>query len=348
VTSNSTERFVVIGENIHTTRVLPRGGKNVVESPDGESAVRFIARDGQARLLRVPDAMKSQQAFQEGRVKHVALALRAAMAEVEPHAADGSEYLAVLAHRQLEHGAHFLDLNVDEVSLKLRDQIDAMRWLVAFMEPLSPAPLSIDSSNLTVLEEGIRACRGLAGPPMLNSASLERLDALDVAAAGGLPVVITASGESGMPQDAEGRVENASRMVEAALARKIPLERLYVDALVFPISVDSHFGQHFLDAVRTLRDRYGHEIHITGGLSNVSFGLPCRRLINEVFINLAVDAGADSGIVDCVANDVTKVRAADMSTRGYQLAQDVLLGVDRNCKTYLRAYRQGELTTAQA
>ena len=67
------------------------------------------------------------------------------------------------------------------------------------------------------------------------------------------------------------------------------------------------------------------------------------QLINEVFMNLAVEAGADSGIVDPVANDLNRVFAADKSSKPYQLAQDMLLGRDRSCKSYLRAYRKGEL-----
>ena len=94
-----------------------------------------------------------------------------------------------------------------------------------------------------------------------------------------------------MPSSAGERVANASHMVEAALAKGIPLERLYVDGLVFPISVDSQFVVQFLDAIRALRERFGERIHLTGGLSNVSFGMPCRKLINEAFINLSVEAG---------------------------------------------------------
>jgi 5-methyltetrahydrofolate corrinoid/iron sulfur protein methyltransferase len=87
---------------------------------------------------------------------------------------------------------------------------------------------------------------------------------------------------------------------------------------------------------------------LTGGLSNVSFGLPCRRIINEVFIALAVEAGADSGIVDCVANDLNRVFTADAASRPHQLARDMLLGLDRNCKNFLRAYRKGELEPVAA
>jgi 5-methyltetrahydrofolate--homocysteine methyltransferase len=146
-----------------------------------------------------------------------------------------------------------------------------------------------------------------------------------------------------MPQNDEERVANASSMVDAALAKGIAVRDIYIDALVFPISVDSQFGNHCFRAIRRLREKYGPEIHITGGLSNVSFGLPCRRLINDVFLNLAVEAGADSGIIDPVSCNIGHVLAIDKDSKQYRLAEDMLLGRDRHCKNFLRAYRRGEL-----
>lgn len=335
--------FTVIGENLHATRVLLRGGKHVVAAPSGEEAIRYISAGGETRYLAIPEDIQRRQDFQEGRVKHVAVAVRAAMSDAESVASEGREYLRTLAERQIKTGADFLDLNVDEVSLRHHEQLAATRWLVRFIEGLSPIPLSIDSSNIDTIRAGIDACEGKAGPPMLNSASLERLEALDLAKQKNLPVIVTAAGDSGMPQDTEQRIANASRIVEAALAKGIPIESLHVDALVFPISVDMQFGNHYLEAIRQLRSKFGDKIHLTGGLSNVSFGLPCRRLVNEVFINLAVEAGIDGGIVDSVANDLNRIFLADKTSRPYQLARDMLLGLDRNCKNFLRAYRKGEL-----
>jgi 5-methyltetrahydrofolate corrinoid/iron sulfur protein methyltransferase len=334
--------FVVIGENLHTTRVLLRSGKHVVTTPSGEEAIRYTSTSGEDHYLVIPEEIKRRQDFQEGRVKHVAVAVRAAMSGAEA-ASEGMEYLRTLAERQIETGADFLDLNVDEVSLRHHEQVAAMCWLVRYIEGLSPIPLSIDSSNIDTIRAGVEACKGKAGPPMLNSASLERLEALDLAKERNLPVIVTAAGDSGMPQDTEQRIANASRIIEAALAKSIPVESLYVDTLVFPISVDMQFGNHYLEATRLLRAKYGGKIHLTGGLSDVSFGLPCRRLVNEVFINLAVEAGVDSGIVDSVANDLNRIFVADKTSKPYQLARDMLLGLDRNCKNFLRAYRKGEL-----
>jgi 5-methyltetrahydrofolate--homocysteine methyltransferase len=204
-------------------------------------------------------------------------------------------------------------------------------------------PLSIDSSNADIIAAGMAAADGDTGPPMLNSASLERIDALDLAAAAGGPLIVTAAGDSGMPSNAPERVANASKMVEAALGKDIQLDRIYVDPLMFPISVDGDFGHHVLDAITELRSRYGAAIHITGGMSNVSFGLPNRRLINDVFLCLAIDAGADSGILDPGTSDVRRLREIDRSSPPFQLALDVLTGADRHCRAYLKAARAGEL-----
>ena len=343
------KEFFVIGENIHTTRAVLRQGKLVTTLPSGEEAVRYTTAEGETRFLVVPEETKLRKDYQEdGVIKHVMVAVKAAMSGREPHASEGMIYLRTLIEKQLRGGADFLDINVDEISLKREEQKNAMRWLVRTVEPLSIVPLSIDSSNEEILLAGIEACTRSHGAPLLNSASLERMDALDFARREGLPVVVTAAGEKGMPQNSEERVHNASRMVEAALAKGLPIGQLHVDVLVFPISVDSQFVLHSLEAFRALRERFGAEIHLTGGLSNVSFGLPGRKLINEVYLNLAVEAGADSGIVDPVANNMNRVFLADKSSRPYQLAQEMLLGRDRNCKNYLRAYRKGELEVGAA
>jgi len=254
-------------------------------------------------------------------------------------------YLRALAHHQVAAGAAFLDVNVDEVSLKLAEQKAAMAWLVGLLSPVVPVPLSVDSSNLEIIESGLAAADAHAGPPMLNSASLERLDALELAAATGGPVVITAAGASGMPSGSQERVDYAAQMVAHAQARGIEDDRLFIDPLVFPISVDGTFGHHCLDAIREIRARWP-VAHITGGMSNVSFGLPNRRLINDAFLVMAIEAGADSGIIDPILNPPARALAGDRDASPFQLATDVLTGADRNCKAFLRASRAGELEVA--
>ena len=331
--------FKIIGENIHTTRVLRRAGKRISELPDGTPAVNYRLKDGAVRYLPIPAEFTKTQDYEEGRVKHVQVALRGAMAG-GGQAAEGLRYLHRLAERQEEAGAHFLDLNVDEISLRPEQQQAAMRWLVAAMRRASRLPLSIDSSNLDIIRAGLEA---LNGSGLLNSASLERLDALDLAREHGVQVIVTAAGDSGMPNDAAERVANASRVVDAALAKGIPAGDVYVDPLVFPIAVDQRFGNHCLAAIRALRERYGAAIHLTGGFSNVSFGMPARRLINDVFLRLAIAAGADSGILDPVTSRLDRVLGRDLAARSWRLAEDLLLGRDEYCAAFIRAYRKGEL-----
>lgn len=234
-----------------------------------------------------------------------------------------------------------LDLNVDELSPRLADQKAAIRWLVEAVQGWTDLPVAVDSSHAEIIAEGLAASRS-GSRPMLNSASLERRSALELAVVAGGPVVVTAAGATGMPQDVEGRVANASAMVEAALAAGIDIADIYVDPLIFPISVDGAFGSHALDAIRMLRERFGPDIHVTGGMSNVSFGIPGRKLINEAFLRMAIDAGADSGIVDPVATDLEQVRSVDVDRGAYALARDAILGVDVSCRAFLRAYRAGE------
>jgi cobalamin-dependent methionine synthase I len=338
-----TKDFIVVGENIHTTRIVLRNGKRIATTSDGAQAVAYTGSEGTPRHLIIPEEFKRSQDYEEGRVKHVKIAVKAAMSGNEPDATEGVEYLKALVRRQEQAGADFLDLNVDEISLRSEKQKEAMRWLVQTVQAMTALPVSIDSSNIEIIQVGMEACDPKAGRPLLNSASLERLEALDLARHYNSPVIVTAAGEKGMPKNDEERVANASRMVDAALAKGIAMQDIYIDALVFPISVDSNFGNHCLEAIRRLREKYGSDIHITGGLSNVSFGLPCRHLINDVFISLAVEAGADGGIVDPVSSRLDTVFSSDRQSRPFQLAEELLLGKDRNCKNFLRAYRKGEL-----
>jgi 5-methyltetrahydrofolate--homocysteine methyltransferase len=346
--STTGKDFVVIGKNIHATRVLLQKSERIAANEQGEEGIVFTDEDGASHHLRIPEEEKHSQPYQEGRIKHVRLAVQIAMAGAEPESSTARSYLRTLAQRQVKAGAHFLDVNVDEISTKLDDQLDAMRWLVRELAPLVDIPLSIDSSNLEIITAGVtvaaEASSSHVGPPKLNSASLERIEALDVAAQLNGPVVVTAAGESGMPTGAEERVLNASRIVEASLKAGIPLDRIFVDPLVFPIAVDSEYGRHCLDAIAELRRRFGTEIHITGGMSNVSFGLPNRRLLNDAFLILAIEAGADSGIVDPTVVNVPRALTADRTTRRFQLAFDVFTGADENCRAYMKAYRAGELT----
>jgi 5-methyltetrahydrofolate--homocysteine methyltransferase len=334
--------LIVIGENVHTTRVVLRKGKRVAVR-DGAEVVLYTTEDGEQRQLAIPEQVKKSNDYEEGRVKHVKIALAAAMSGAGAEADEGTRYLRALVRHQERAGADFLDLNVDEYSIKRAEQIAAMTWLVRAVQGLSRLPVAVDSSSVEIIQAGLEACDGEAERALLNSASLERTDALALAQRHNARVIVTAAGETAMPEGSAERLANASRMVEAARAQGLALSDIYIDPLVFPASVDKDYGLHCLDAIRALRAKYGAEIHITGGMSNVSFGLPNRRLLNDVFLILALEAGADSGIIDPVASPPDRILALDRESAPYRLAADVLLGKDADCRSYLRAWRKGEL-----
>ena len=335
--------FLIVGENTHTTRVVMRKGKLVSEKDDGSAVILYTTVDGDKRRLPIPASTRDTQDYEEGRVKHIKVAVEAAMADTAKSQAEGVEYLKRQIQKQVEAGADYLDVNVDEISIRLEDQMAAMDWLVRFVQGHCNLPVSVDSSNIDVIRTGLQAWDAEAGRPMLNSASLERLEALDLAVEFNARVIVTAAGESGMPNDMEERVTNASRMVDSGLERGLVLDDLFVDPLIFPISVDGRFGPHSLDAIRTLRERYGQEIHITGGFSNVSFGIPSRKWINDVFIILAVEAGADSGIIDPVGSKPAEIFKIDRDSLPYKLSEDALMGRDEHCANYIMAWRRGDL-----
>ncbi|HIB57204.1 MAG: dihydropteroate synthase [Alphaproteobacteria bacterium] len=337
--------LIVIGENIHTTRALRRKGKSIVEN-SGMEAVAYTDSAGAQRHLPVPDSFKRRQEYQQGQIKHVMIAVKVAMA-----GGDGSDealiYLRQLVDKQIRVNADFLDLNVDEISWKLEEQKAAIKWLVTTIQGMTKLPLSIDSSNVEVIATGLAAYDSAATRPLLNSASLERIEALDLAQEHNARVVVTAAGESGMPNGAEERVQNASRMVDAALEKGFTLGDLFIDPLVFPTSVDRVFGLHCLEAIRGLRKKYGPDIHITGGISNASFGIPGRKLINEVFLILSVEAGADGGIIDPVLSNPVEVFGMNRDSNAYQMAEDVILGRDEFCQKYIAAWRKGKIGEAR-
>ncbi len=341
--SEAVPPFVIIGENIHTSRVVRRDGPRIGTTADGGPAVR-VPMDGGEALLPVAAVIQDTREFNAGRVKHVMAAVLEGMTN-GADAAIAAAYVRWMAARQIAGGAAYLDLNVDEISPDLDGRLEAMAWLVQVIGPVSTVPLSIDSSDSAVMTVGLSLTDpSWAGgaPPLLNSAAADRVDVLGMASERGSPVVLSSTGAT-MPTGTEERMVRAVEMIEMAVAHGLALSALYVDPLVIPIGVDAEAGSHYLAAVRELRERYGPTLHITGGVSNVSFGMPARRLISDVFLDLCVRAGQDSGIVDPVAADIARALRPDRVAPSYQLAADLLTGVDAFGVEFIDAFRTGRI-----
>lgn len=337
--------FIIIGENLHTTRSYRRKGKRIYQFRDGKEAIRYRAEDGEFHYLPIPGNVKDTQDYEEGRIKHIKVALRHCIDNTTSRE-EAEKYLETIIKLQIENGASFLDINVDEISLRLEEQKMAMCWLVAFAKQKTPLPLSIDSSSTDILTVGIKTY--INGEPqstsLINSASLERQSAIDLAVSFNTKIIVSAAGKSRIPNNAEDRINFATQIIETALAKGIPISNIYVDPLVFPVAVNHNTALHTLATITEIRRRYGDSLHITGGFSNASFGLPMRNLINKVFLFLAIKSGADSGIIDPINIDVDKIESLDRSTKSYQMTENLILGKDEYCAEFLKSYRKGELS----
>ena len=283
--------MIIIGENIHCSRVVKAGGPRCAKLADGSLRITWGATGNDSASFAVPAELAG------AKVKHVIAALQVARAGGAESAA-AQDYFVWLARQQELAGAHYLDVNVDEYSLDKEKNANAMRWLATFLAGQTCLPLSLDSSSTAVLRAGAAAAPA-AGPNwLLNSASLERLDVLDLAAATGAAVLCSGAGAEVLPQTAAERVAALEPVVAAAQERGLPPNRLFLDPLVLPIGVDPLQGMAFLDACHELRQRQDPAVQVVGGISNVSYGMPERRLLNRRFLKLAQAAGLTAAIYD--------------------------------------------------
>ncbi|MCX6992539.1 MAG: dihydropteroate synthase [Kiritimatiellaeota bacterium] len=331
--------FIVIGENIHCTRVLKRDGNLV------DAAARVIRYDdgGKKKTLPIPEILLKSADWENGKIKHCVAAIWQGLYGQGPAQEAGCDYLRVMAAKQEKAGASFLDVNVDEFSMDLPERIKAVQWTAALVQGASRLPLSIDSSNSDIMRAGLKACEKARGRPMVNSISLERIGLLGAVAEYKPAVVASAAGEKGLPANTEERLDNLGRLIPQLTAKGIQMDWIHVDPLVYTISTEANNGKMFLAAVQAIRAKYGPAVHIIGGLSNVSFGMPARKLINQVFAYLAVEAGGDGGIVDPLQINAKILQGLDANAEPFQLAKALLLGTDDFGMNFIAAHRAGKL-----
>jgi 5-methyltetrahydrofolate corrinoid/iron sulfur protein methyltransferase len=195
-------------------------------------------------------------------------------------------------------------------------------------------PLCLDSAHPPALAAVAGSVRqGL----LLNSASgeRERLDALiPLAARLGAALLCLALDERGIPAGADRRLEVLSMQVQEARRAGIPDEKLFLDPLVLTVATDTSGPGTTLEVIRGLRREFP-EAHVCTAVSNVSFGLPGRTLLNRAFLTLALAGGLDAAILNPL----------DRELRGALLATQTLLGRDRFCRAYTTSFRRGVIGT---
>jgi len=336
------ENFISVGENIHCTRIYKVDGLYVKPDAEGNYAVSYRA-GSETRLLPVPDHFREGADWESGKLKHCAAAIWQANRGDDAGRQAGADYIQSMARAQEASAAAYLDINVDEFSTDIDERIGMMKWTVETVQAAVGIPVSVDSSNTDILRAGLAATDPARGRPMVNSVSLERKDAIEAAKEANAVVIASASGEADLPANTEERLANFEKLIPMLQEAGFDLPSIHADPLVMPISVDGNNGNMFLDAVRLTREVYGPEIHIAAGLSNVSFGMPSRKLINQVFSWLAVESGADGGIVDPMQISPQILDALNPEAEPFQLTRALLLGEDEYGMNYIAAAREGKL-----
>ena len=238
-------------------------------------------------------------------------------------------FIQDLAHSQVEAGAHWLDVGAG--TPREREPEDLV-WLVRTVQEVVEVPLCLDSANPRALASAVREVRET---PLINSISgeQERLDGvLPLLSDNECEVIALAMDERGVPSTVEDRLTAIRPVLDALHQAGVPDERIYVDPLVMAVAANIESGGIALEAIRAVHAEYP-DAHISCGLSNISFGLPVRTLINQAFLALALEAGLDTAILDPL----------DQGLRRALLAAEVVLGRDRYCLNYTRAYRTGVL-----
>lgn len=322
--------LVIIGENFNATRKIKITSPKVVL--DGAKVgIGYTDLDGVKRVLDVTSCIPEDPNKKAGfMIPHIAEACR----RKDMH------YIAWAIKNQERHGAHMIDLCVDEMSVYPEERKEWMRWLVRTAQGITGSILAIDSSDPETVRAGLEAHDASKGRPAINSVNLEdgRQVLVDMARERNAILFANASGKSGMPQNAEQRIENLVGCMELMDKGGIPMDDRYLDPLVFPIGAGPEFGRHYLDAVAAIRRRYP-EVHIFGGHSNVSFGLPERKTLNFTFVALSILAGCDALMIDPIMNPAKEFN-------DFMFAANALTGKDEYSVKYLK-YQRGLIAAAK-
>jgi len=234
-------------------------------------------------------------------------------------------FIQKTASDQLQNGADYIDVNA---GIFVGKEAEYLKWLVNTVQDAVETPCCIDSPDPEAIEAALSIHKGTA---IINSISLEkkRYDAfLPLLAGTDLKVVALCVSDEGMPETADARTAIADKLINGLVQKNVLIENIYVDPLVQPIATNSNFGVEFLKAIEKITTTY-EGVHTICGLSNISYGLPERKFLNQTFMVMAISKGLDAAIV----NPLDKQMMANI------IAAETLIGNDNFCMNFLKAYR---------
>lgn len=238
-----------------------------------------------------------------------------------------AKYIQKIALRQVKAGANILDVNAGIAG----KEVEYLAWLIKTVQEVTDVRLCLDSTDAEALAKVIPLCKER---PIVNSISDEakRINSiLPLVKEYETQVIALCISDSGPPNTTEDRLKIASSLVGKIKDAGIAVEDIYVDLCVFPVSTNTSYGLAFLEALEKVKDRC-EGINTICGLSNISFGLPQRKLLNRVFMVMNVFADIDALIID----------PCDKNMMANLIAAETLLGRDDFCMNYITAYREGK------
>jgi 5-methyltetrahydrofolate--homocysteine methyltransferase len=238
-------------------------------------------------------------------------------------------FIAERAMKQSEAGADFIDVCA---STAPELEIETLKWLIEVVQDATDTPLCIDSPNPRVIDAVFKYANK---PGMINSVSEEgdKCEILFPLLEGNTwEVVGLTCDNKGIPNDVETKIEITRRMVEKAAKYGITPDRIHIDPCVMALSTENNSLLNFVREIREIKNLYP-TIHVTGAISNISFGLPVRPLLNKTCMAFAIEAGMDSAVMDPLNRDLM----------GTIFATYALLGKDKYCRKYSKAFRSGQI-----
>ncbi|MBC3796186.1 methyltetrahydrofolate cobalamin methyltransferase [Acetobacterium tundrae] len=238
-----------------------------------------------------------------------------------------ADFIRNLAKIQTEAGADYIDVCA---SVEDSIELDTMKWLIDLVQEVTDTPIAVDSPNVHTCVEAMKYCNK---PGLFNSVSLEG-DKVDIAfseiANTKWECVALLNSDKGIPKTAKDRLDVFIDLMAKVKEYHIDPSRIHIDPLIEMLCTSEEGISMVTEVIRGIKEQYP-TIHVTGAVSNISFNLPARKIVNQAFAVLAMNAGMDSFILDPLNQDLM----------GMLFATEALLGEDDYCMEYIGAYREG-------
>lgn len=240
------------------------------------------------------------------------------------------DYVLKLAKEQIQAGATYIDLNCG--TLREREP-EALEWLTKTVQASIDAPLTFDSPSHEAIEQAIAVYDMSKGQPMINSITAETdryKDVLPLVLKYKTKVIALSMDDSGIQAEPEKRLAVARDLVKRLTDAGVPVEDIYVDPLTFPIGTGTDVGVAMLEIIEKIMSEFPG-VHTIAGISNISHGMPVRKLLNEAMTVLAMGKGMDAAIIDPMDRYLMALIAAS----------EALLGRDEFSMNYISLSREG-------